>query len=79
MSKKLIASKKNQILEPFLTVSLAKLFEQIFRESLVIELIWNNKIDYEIDNKIREENFEKISFFKIVKKYISKKIRSLLK
>ena len=79
ISKRLIASKKNQILEPFITVSLAKLFEQVFRESLVIELIWNNKIDYEINNKLIEEGFKKISFLEIIKKYFSKKIRSLYK
>jgi len=36
----LIASKKNQFLEPFISVATAKLFEDIFRESLVIELFW---------------------------------------
>ena len=60
-------------------MSIAKLFEKIYRESLVIELAWEDKIDYVIDNKIREENFRKISFFKLIKKYFSKKIRSIFK
>ena len=58
---------------------MAKLFEKGFRESLVIELAWEEKIEYKIDNLIKEEDFEKISFFKIIKKYLSKKIRSIIK
>ena len=75
----LIASKRNQLIEPFITVSTAKLFEKIFRESLVIELAWEDKIDYKIDNSIRQENVERISFFKLFRKYLSKKIRTLYK
>ena len=75
----LIASKKNQNLEPFLTVSSAKLFEKIFRESLVMELFWENKIDYLIDKKIRNDDFVKISFLTILRKYLSKKLRTILK
>ena len=53
----LVVSKKNQLIEPFINVSTAKLLEKIFRESLVIELMWEDKIDYTIDNSIRyEEN-----------------------
>ena len=79
ISNKLIASKRNQILEPFITVSIAKFFEKIFRESLVIELYWEKKINYEIDNSIKHEDVEKISFFKLFKKYLSKKFRSFYK
>ena len=79
INNKLLASKRNQLVEPFLTVSTAKLFEKIFRESLVIELAWEEKIDYKIDNQIRQENFKKISFFKLFKKYFSKKIRTFFK
>ena len=75
----LIASKKNQLIDPFITVSTAKLFESIFRESLVIELIWEDKIDYKIDRRIRNEDFKKISFIKLIKKYLSKKIRTIYK
>ena len=75
----LLVSKKNQLIEPFITVSTAKLFEKIFRESLVIELVWEEKIDFKIDNSIREENFKEISFLKLFKKYLSKKIRTIIK
>ena len=78
-TNKLAASKKNQLIEPFITVSTAKILEKIFRESLVIELGWEEKIDYKIDNNIKQENFKKISFVKLIKKYFSKKIRSLFK
>ena len=79
INNKLLTSKRNQIIEPFINVSTGKLFEKVFRESLVIELVWDKKIDYQIDNSIQENNAEKISFLKILKKYISKKFRSLYK
>ena len=79
LKKKIITSKKNQLLDPFINVSTAKTLENLFRESLVIELEWEEKIDYEIDNSIRCEEFKKISFLKLIKKYFSKKIRSLIK
>ena len=79
VNNKLIASKRNQIIEPFITVSTGKLFEKIFRESLVIELMWEEKIDYQIDNSIRQEDVEKIPFLKLFKKYLSKKFRSFYK
>ena len=79
INKKLIASKKNQLIEPFISVSTAKSFEEVFRESLVIELIWEDKIEYEINNAIRKEEFKKIPFSKIVRKYLSKKMRIFFK
>ena len=79
LENQIIASKRNQLVDPFITVSMAKILEQKFRESLVLELAWEDKIEYKIDNKIRHEDFNTISFFKIVKKYLSKKIRSLIK
>tara|TARA_B100000029_G_scaffold436205_1_gene450704 strand:+ start:724 stop:1299 length:576 start_codon:yes stop_codon:yes gene_type:complete len=79
ISNQIIASKRSQLISPFITVSIAKLFEEVFRESFVLELEWNDKIDYKISNEIRFENFKKISFFKLIRKYISKKIRSLRK
>ena len=56
---------------------MAKIFEEIFRDSLVLELEWENKIDYIIDSQIENKSFKKISFIKIIKKYFSKKIRIL--
>jgi len=78
-NNKIIGSKKNQLIEPFITVATAKLFEEIFRESLVIELIWEEKIDYEIDDNIRQESYKKTSFLKLIKKYFTKKIRNIYK
>tara|TARA_B100000959_G_scaffold139399_1_gene146514 strand:+ start:727 stop:1341 length:615 start_codon:yes stop_codon:yes gene_type:complete len=79
INNKIIASKRNQIIEPFINVSTAKLLEKIFRESLVIELNWEKKIDYHIDNSIQQIDEKKISFFKLLKKYVSKKLRSFYK
>ncbi len=78
-NNQLIASKKNQLIEPFLNVSTGKIFEKSFRESFVLELMWNDSIEYKIDDSIRNYNFEKISFYKLIKKYLSKRVRSLLK
>ena len=69
------ASKKNQILEPFINVSTAKKLELLFRESLVMELIWENKIEYKVDNDLEMNSETTISFIHLVKKYFSKKIR----
>ena len=79
VSNQLIASKRNQLINPFITVSMAKLIEGIFKESLVIELAWEEKIEYTIDDRIRHNDFKTISFIKIFKKYLSKKIRSIFK
>jgi len=79
VSNKLIASKKNQFLNPFITVSMAKILEKMFRESLVIEIAWQDKIDYKIDEKLSHTEFKAISFLKIFKKYLSKKIRNIFR
>lgn len=76
---KLIASKRKQIVEPFLTVSMGKLFEEIFRDSLILELYWEKKIDYKIENNLKYNNYKKITFLKLIKKYFSKKIRTFIK
>ena len=73
----IVASQKNQLIEPFLNVSTAKKLEQVFRESLVIELEWEDTIEYVINDSIKNINFEKISFLKLIKKYFSKKIRMI--
>ena len=66
--KQLLASKRNQILDPFLTVSMSERFEETFRESLVMELSWEDKIDYKIDNSIRCDNFKQISLFLFIQR-----------
>ncbi len=79
INNQIIASKKNQLIEPFITVSTGKIFEKTFRESFVLELLWEEKIEYKVDERIQNINYEKTSFFKIVKKYFSKKIRTILR
>ena len=79
VNNQIIASKRNQLIDPFITVSMGKLFEEIFRESFVLELAWEEKIDYKIDNQIRHDDIKKISFFKLIRKYLSKKIRTFLR
>ena len=77
IKQELIASHKNQLVEPFLSVGTGKIFENFFRESLVIELEWEKSIEYTINKNLRNTDFKKISFIKIVKKYLSKRIRKL--
>jgi ubiquinone/menaquinone biosynthesis C-methylase UbiE len=79
ISNKLLSSKKNQLIEPFLTVSTARYFEKIFPDSFTIQLYWEDKIDYLIDDKIRKEYYKPTSFFTIIRKYFSKKIRNLIR
>ena len=79
INNQIIASKRNQLIEPFITVSTGKIFEKTFRESFVLELLWEEKIEYKVDERIQNINYEKTSFFKIVKKYFSKKIRTILR
>ena len=79
VSNELITSKRNQIVEPFLTVATGKLLEEIFRDSLILELYWEDKIDYKIDDSIRYSKYKKISFIKLIKKYFSKRIRMIMK
>jgi ubiquinone/menaquinone biosynthesis C-methylase UbiE len=73
---KLLISKKIQYFEPILTVSSIKDLNNIFRRSFILELTWENKIDYIINKEVKE-NFEKISILKLFKKYFSKKLRML--
>ena len=77
VSNVLKVSKKNQILEPFASVATAKKLESIFRESLVIEIYWNNKIDFKPDNDLELKSVAKINFISLIKKYLSKKIRRI--
>ena len=72
--KKLIACKRVQNLEPFLSVASGKQLSDIFRESFVLELFWNKKIDFIIKEDMSINN-DKIKFVTLVKKYFSKRIR----
>ena len=79
IENKLIVSKKENLIDPFMTVSMSKILEETFRDSLVIELYWEKEIEYKINNKDSYKDFEKISFLKILRKYLSKKLRSFIK
>ena len=71
----LIISKKLQVFNPILTVSTVQKLREYFRKSLVIELYWENKIDY----KIIEKNIvNQMSLINLVRKFFSKKISSIL-
>tara|TARA_B100000579_G_C22647268_1_gene764371 strand:+ start:173 stop:787 length:615 start_codon:yes stop_codon:yes gene_type:complete len=74
IENQLIINKKFQYFEPILTVGSIKNFNNYFRESLVIELNWEESIEYKIENK-ELSNSDKISIFTLFKKYFSKKLR----
>ena len=75
---KLLITKKIQYFEPILTVSSIKKLDEIFRKSLIIELFWENKIDYNLDGE-SSKVFVKISIFNLLKKYFSKRFRMFFK
>jgi len=77
VNNNLLISKKSQYVEPVLTVSTIKKLNNLFRTSLVIELYWENKIDYLFkDEDPVKEN--KIKLSELLRKYISKRIRMFL-
>tara|TARA_B110000914_G_C15393932_1_gene413850 strand:+ start:31 stop:642 length:612 start_codon:yes stop_codon:yes gene_type:complete len=78
VENKILISKKVQYFEPVLTVASIKRLNEIFRKSLVLELLWKDKIDYKI-NKSTEKNFGKISILNLLKKYFSKRLRMFFK
>ena len=75
----LLASKKQEFIEPFVSVSTAKKLEKIFRQSLILEIIWSDKIDYKILSNEIDREFKRINFLSLIRKYIGKKIRQLIK
>ena len=75
VDSKLIISNKLQFVEPILTVSVAHKLRKNFKSSFVIELYWENKIDYDYKND--EESYEKFSLLTLFRKFFSKKIRSI--
>ena len=76
VESKLIISKKLQFVEPILTVSMAHKLRKNFKSSFILELYWENKIDYDFTND--EINYEKFSLITLLRKFFSKKIRSIL-
>ena len=75
VQKILLAERKKQLIEPFLTHGLLfSVFRKNFRSSLVLELIWEKEINFEF------KNFTvpviKPNFYTIIKKYLSYRIRN---
>ena len=77
IDQNLIISDKVQIFEPILTVSSVNKFREYFSDSLIIQLMWEDKINYKII-KNNDLDLKKISILSLIRKFISKKIRSLL-
>ena len=74
VEKVLLVEKKKQLIEPFITHGV--LFDSLrknFRSSLVLELYWENEINYEFRNFTIKA--KKPIFFSIIKKYFSHFIR----
>ena len=78
VKNRLIINKRIQYIEPVLTVSSIKKLNEIFRKSLVLELQWENSIDYILE-KVDIKNIKKTSILTFFRKYISKKIRTFIR
>ena len=75
---RLIIKKRIQYLEPLITVSTAKKLAKYFRQSLILELFWENSIEFDLlecDNS----KLEKISRLTLLRKFFSKLIRNILR
>ena len=80
INNSLFITKRKQIIEPFLSVSTIQNLRKFFRDSLVTEIFWESKINYLISKSSNDlELYKKLFFFKIIKKFFSKKIRRLFK
>ena len=78
IKNQLLVSKKIQYIEPMITVSSIKEFSKYFRQSLVLELYWENSIEFNIVEK-KIDNFKKLSRLKLLKKFFSKLLRNIIK
>jgi len=74
-NSKLLISNKLQFMKPILTVSMIQQFRKNFKSSLILELYWENKIDYDFVQG--DASFEKLSLISLFRKYLSKKIRTI--
>jgi len=71
----LLTEKKKQLIEPFITHGvLFSSWRKNFRSSLVLELLWENEINFEFKNFTIPT--KKTYFYSIIKKYISYLIRT---
>ena len=78
IENKINISKKIQFIEPLLTVSSSKKFSKIFRQSLVLELYWEDTIEFNLIEKTNK-NFQKISRLTLFRKFFSKILRNILR
>ena len=78
INHQLLIRKRVQYLEPMITVSTIKKLSKYFRQSLILELFWENSIEFDL----RENNdlkFEKISRLTLARKFFSKLLRNLIR
>ena len=78
VDNKLNISEKIQYLEPVITVSTSKKFSKIFRQSLVLELYWEDNIEFNLIQK-NKNDFQKISRLTLFRKFLSKHLRNILR
>ena len=78
VDNKLNISEKIQYLEPMITVSTSKKFSKIFRQSLVLELYWEDNIEFNLIQK-NKNDFQKISRLTLFRKFLSKHLRNILR
>jgi len=78
INQQLLIRKRVQYIEPVITVSTAKKLSQYFRQSLILELFWENSIEFDL---IKNDNlkFEQISRLTLVRKFFSKLLRNLIR
>ena len=74
VNHKLLISKKIQFLEPVLTVSTIQKMREYFRTSLILELFWENKIEYEFI-EVNQDRKDALNLITLLRKFISKKLR----
>tara|TARA_B100001057_G_C22665473_1_gene877661 strand:+ start:60 stop:671 length:612 start_codon:yes stop_codon:yes gene_type:complete len=78
VNHQLLIRKRIQYLEPVLTVSVAKKLAQYFRQSLILELFWENSIEFNLmENDTLK--YEKISRLTLARKFFSKLLRNLIR
>ena len=74
----LLISKKIQYLEPVITVSSIKKFSKYFRQSLILELYWENSIEFrKIEKNV--EGYDKLSRLVLFRKFFSKLFRNIMR
>jgi len=75
VNSKILLSERFEFFHPIFSVNTAQKFRDTFRSSMVFELYWEDKIDYEI---IKDNNLHKFSLLKLFRKFLSKKIRTII-